>query len=1602
MANGVIGKVTAGGGTHLVTSTFYGTCTTAANVAAKIVKLADATPDSATLITGMLLAVRFTNANSVANPSLTIQRNANTTNLIGAKPIVTHGSTTAGTTIGTSWRAGAVILFVFDGTNWVITDYNEYSIHQNAAITTSGAYNILGGASANDDEQIGSVNKLSGLTYNPSTHNLTNNGAKDTAYYIQGNSTTYGRMFINAIGTAGTAKTFTNPDNETQTVTGYTGNTQGVMFLELGNNKAVGTNGTSYSSPGTVGNANNAKGYLRIYSEGANYSEIVAQANGSHTVFLPNHNSNMYLVHAGNNNAVGSASKPVYVAANGRVTEGTSYGGGSLVKLNNTSKAGAEAAFYAPTAGGTAGQYLKANGATAAPTWASFVKPEVTWAAGTTAGPTLSVKATGGTSTAVAVPSASGSASGIVTTGTQTFAGAKTFTQDLTISKSTTIANNYAATLNFSVTQTDNNKTTGAYIKVYDDADNQNYGTNMVIQSTGAVIVGGGESPSALYGVLGKTYTQENLFLTADGSIFAEANANTIANRIGFQIDTSGNLLPVKAEAKNNNIQSLGVSGAAWKGLYLGNASSAYNENGVIFSGGSRLGENTNGDIGLYAARKLYIKPLSATAASSIDGILIDGDGLYPVVDNTESLGLSTNKWANIHATTVTLGQHPTSNFEAATKYYVDNIIATNDAMVFKGTLAGGTTTTYTPAANRGWTYKVSTAGLINKDRVEIGDILICTEDSTVAATSSNVDTVKKNWVIIQNNVDGAVFKSTNTFTDGQVLVADGTAGKIKTSGYTIAKSVPSNAVFTDTNYYHTSGSWNGLTYTATANGGAGVLAFTLPTGTTATTVAVGNHEHTIYPKWQTTTKKSTELYDYGFYVNQNQAAGTGPTAGNYFTIFNVPYRKASGNTKADYGWQIGGSTSNDSRLFYRTSGDNVWGNWQEIAHGAIGTAVGSATQPVYMSNTGVITAGTALKALAYKDSLTASDVGAATASHTHGNITNDGKIGTTANRAVYTTTNGVITAGSLPMAAGGTGATDAATARTNLGIPANYMPYAHYSNTGSNSVNHGKYYKININSTQSWMLSFIVRVYHDYNAFDILVSGYQYGSNHWHSPQASLIGKTVGPYGIDVLFGYDSANHLWIAIPAGGYTGLDIINVTNGYTQITNLEGLFTIALVDSAPTTLQTTIHAKFGSNSVANNSNDAGFNIAGGLAVAKNAWIGGGHTAASATNNSSQLIISSHDTAAGGDVALELWRGTNASWQIANVGGNLHFRTNYTTAKQTTYSVDAINMAYNTGNITFKGEVTAPTFKGNLDWSYIQNKPTFITTDDFPLVRGTAEGSFYNADIDSSVGNALGQGSYILPAANNVITAINSGVFSGGGASIAGNFGNLVLATSINKLSLTGAANATVYDTAWLSSTYKEALELFIGRAIVKTNGSGSTGSVITAVDASGTNLKFTLSQTLSSSALSSNGTFGLGGATVTGTKAASNVIFGNGLIYGDPAQNIFVGGGLNAVTGAVNFVYGSRNINTGGNFVSMIGTDLRNSETSKTLIIGTFNEEDTVALPHAFVIGGGVVDARKNIFSVDKEGNVDKVNDITLADNATLHYNSTTESLDFIFA
>ena len=69
---------------------------------------------------------------------------------------------------------------------------------------------------------------------------------------------------------------------------------------------------------------------------------------------------------------LGSSAKPIYLAS-GVATECSSYAGGTAVTLNNASKAASTASFYAPTSGGTAGYVLTGNGATAAPVWSQKV-----------------------------------------------------------------------------------------------------------------------------------------------------------------------------------------------------------------------------------------------------------------------------------------------------------------------------------------------------------------------------------------------------------------------------------------------------------------------------------------------------------------------------------------------------------------------------------------------------------------------------------------------------------------------------------------------------------------------------------------------------------------------------------------------------------------------------------------------------------------------------------------------------------------------------------------------------------------------------------------------------------------------------------------------------------------------------------------------------------------------------------------------------------------------------------------------------------------------------------------------------------------------------
>ena len=106
-----------------IAASLYGTCSTAANTAEKAVTCS--AYDLTTPVTGMAIAIKFTNSNTVSGVKLNI-------NSTGAKNAYKYGTTDIGITEVTSWSAGSVVLFVFDGTNWLMADNQNVT-----AITTS-------------------------------------------------------------------------------------------------------------------------------------------------------------------------------------------------------------------------------------------------------------------------------------------------------------------------------------------------------------------------------------------------------------------------------------------------------------------------------------------------------------------------------------------------------------------------------------------------------------------------------------------------------------------------------------------------------------------------------------------------------------------------------------------------------------------------------------------------------------------------------------------------------------------------------------------------------------------------------------------------------------------------------------------------------------------------------------------------------------------------------------------------------------------------------------------------------------------------------------------------------------------------------------------------------------------------------------------------------------------------------------------------------------------------------------------------------------------------------------------------------------------------
>lgn len=157
-----------------------------------------------------------------------------------------------------------------------------------------------------------------------------------------------------------------------------------------------------------------------------------------------------------------------------------------------------------------------------------------------------------------------------------------------------------------------------------------------------------------------------------------------------------------------------------------------------------------------------------------------EGESLQEQLENLETELAAKAPINNpVFTGTVTLAADPTQDLEAATKQYVDRLVAgINDFTV-------GVVDSSTPLPSTdyevGQTFRVAEAGTYAGVECETGDLIIVIKDYE-EGTASNAD-----FLVVQANVDGAV-TGPDASTDANIVVFDGTTGrKIKDSSVTIA-----------------------------------------------------------------------------------------------------------------------------------------------------------------------------------------------------------------------------------------------------------------------------------------------------------------------------------------------------------------------------------------------------------------------------------------------------------------------------------------------------------------------------------------------------------------------------------------------------------------------------------------------------------------------------------------------------------------------------------------------------------------------------------------------------------------------------------------------
>ena len=250
--------------------------------------------------------------------------------------------------------------------------------------------------------------------------------------------------------------------------------------------------------------------------------------------------------------------------------------------------------------------------------------------------------------------------------------------------------------------------------------------------------------------------------------------------------------------------------GAATTAIAL---ASAVNINGTAFDGSSNITTTTWG-----TARNVTIEDNAATPHASSAVSVNGGSNIVLKLPTTIEATLIGNADTATKATqdadgnTITTTYAPlaspaltgtptaptasagTDSTQIATTAYVESeiarLITASQSVVYKGTVSSASDLPNTHKV--GWLYVVAAAGTYANKVCEVGDYIICNTEGTSANNA--------HWDVLQANIDGAVTGPSSSVVDHVATFAGATGKTIKDSGFTIGKSVPSDAVFTDTN----------------------------------------------------------------------------------------------------------------------------------------------------------------------------------------------------------------------------------------------------------------------------------------------------------------------------------------------------------------------------------------------------------------------------------------------------------------------------------------------------------------------------------------------------------------------------------------------------------------------------------------------------------------------------------------------------------------------------------------------------------------------------------------------------------------------------------